>query len=298
MPLVSYYTHLYAVQLAMEYHKQNSKNQVVRQYVITLLNETEQKKAQLGEVQNPKDQFESFCTALFVKADTEDRKEGSTKLTAQTFLVTSYFIEAMRVFEELPPDWEEKRVYCKWKANDISKALKSGLVPQRGGPGEAQAENEQGEVQAEQGDKSLEKEYDDLTMPSPPTGFPSQGSDLYPPPPPAQTRLPPPSQPSEFYPPPPAQTRMPPPSQPSGYDLPPPSQPYSTPQPQNNPPQPSKPATIPSGAPKGQREIRAAIEKAKKEAQYAIQELEYKNVAPAIKNLQNALNIQMNFNKK
>jgi len=32
----------------------------------------------------------------------------------------------MNVFEELPPDWEEKRKYCKWKANDIAKALKEG----------------------------------------------------------------------------------------------------------------------------------------------------------------------------
>lgn len=113
IPLISYYTHLYAVQLAIEYHKQYPKNQVVKQYVHQLLDETEQKKTQLGEVQNAKDQFEAFCTSLFVRADTEDRKQGSTRQTAHTFLVAGYFIEAMRVFEELPPDWEEKRVYCK-----------------------------------------------------------------------------------------------------------------------------------------------------------------------------------------
>jgi len=35
----------------------------------------------------------------------------------------------MRVFGELPPDWEEKRKYCKWKAVDINRALKEGRVP-------------------------------------------------------------------------------------------------------------------------------------------------------------------------
>ena len=134
--LVSYYTHLYAVQLALDYYKKSPSSQGVKQYLQQLMQETESKKASLSNTPNPKSAFENFVTQLFVSVDSEDRNSEATKSTAQKFLVCSYFIEAMNVFEEIPPDWEEKRLYCKWKASDILKCIKQGIKPKSGGPNE------------------------------------------------------------------------------------------------------------------------------------------------------------------
>ena len=103
-PIVSYYTLRYALQSALEFHKQNPKNEKVKQFLIKSMEQMEVKRKELGEVPSPKEHYEKFVTILFVSYDNEDRKTGSTKVTAQKFLVLSYFIQAMSVFEELPPD--------------------------------------------------------------------------------------------------------------------------------------------------------------------------------------------------
>lgn len=135
-PIVSYYTLRYALQISLDFHKQNPTNSQVKQYIMNMMGVMEEKRKALGEVFEPQQHFEKFITMLFVSCDNDDRKVGSTKSTAQKFLVLSYFIDAMGVFEELPPDWVEKRKYCKWKAADILKALKKGEQPLPGGPGE------------------------------------------------------------------------------------------------------------------------------------------------------------------
>jgi vacuolar protein sorting-associated protein VTA1 len=141
--VISYYCYRYAVQLAMDVRKQNPTIQEITNYLGNMLNVMEAKKKDMGEIPEPKVHFEKFITMLFISADNDDRKTGSTKKTAQKFLILSYFIEAFNVFEEIPPDWEEKRIYCKWKTADILKALKNGEKPLPGGPGERDGVNKE-----------------------------------------------------------------------------------------------------------------------------------------------------------
>ncbi|OMJ94427.1 hypothetical protein SteCoe_2481 [Stentor coeruleus] len=134
--VVSFYTFRYAMSLAFDFRKQNPGIQNVDNYLGKMLGVMEEKQKTIASIQNPKEQYEKFITMLFISADTDDRKTGSTKATAQKFLILSYFIEAFNVFQEIPQDWEEKRIYCKWKAADILKAIKKGEKPLPGGPNE------------------------------------------------------------------------------------------------------------------------------------------------------------------
>lgn len=134
--VVSFYTFRYALSLAFDFRKQNPGIPTVDQYLGNMLGIMEEKKKSIASIQDPKEQYEKFITMLFISADNDDRKTGSTKATAQKFLILSYFIEAFNVFNEIPQDWEEKRIYCKWKAADILKALKRGEKPLPGGPNE------------------------------------------------------------------------------------------------------------------------------------------------------------------
>jgi vacuolar protein sorting-associated protein VTA1 len=54
--------------------------------------------------------------------------------TALTFMAASLFLETLKVFGELDQQIVEKIRYAKWKATDISRALKEGRVPAAGPP--------------------------------------------------------------------------------------------------------------------------------------------------------------------
>lgn len=130
----------------------------------------------------------------------------------------------------------------------------------------------------------IESEYDNLEklgLETPPEGFATSSThqDISPSPPQITSD---PPQPSAFKPTPQPNTFTPTPQPATNYT--------SLTQPSNfPPPQPqskSQPAATSSRTP---TEMRRILELAKKEAQFAIQELEYKNVGPARKNLENAL---------
>jgi len=88
-----------------------------------------------------------FADKIFEKADTEDRKGGANKGTARTFYAAATFFEILKQFNEdregesnttaevndEQTEEDEKRVYCKWKATEILKALKEGRRPAAGG---------------------------------------------------------------------------------------------------------------------------------------------------------------------
>jgi len=81
---------------------------------------------------------------VFDKADSEDRAGAATKVTAKSFYAAGTFYEILQQFHEDADDKdviggeameeeEQRRVYCKWKANDILKAIKEGRTPTPGG---------------------------------------------------------------------------------------------------------------------------------------------------------------------
>jgi vacuolar protein sorting-associated protein VTA1 len=79
---------------------------------------------------------ENYALSVFDKADDEDRAGMANKLTAKTFYTASTFFDILEQFDELDPELVEKRKYSKWKAADILNAIKQGLQPTIGAPGE------------------------------------------------------------------------------------------------------------------------------------------------------------------
>lgn len=292
-PIVSYYCNLYALQQTIKQAKATPTPEI-QNYARSLFEMVEKRKAEIGDLSNGKEEFENFVVFLFCAADNEDRKTGSTKDTAKKFLVLSHFIEVMNVFDELPPDWEEKRKYSKWKANDILRAIKEGRVPTPGGPNEQAGEiedvarlspppqpvsihpNTLGQEAA--GDSYGASSFFQLD-PTPPPSFNVN---------PSPTRT---YQDSDFNPSPPAPVSMPPPTTPSPVAKPPEPKPVRAPEPVKAPEPVSRPAasSVKKAGPSFQANERKAISDASKLAQYAISELEFKNIRQAKENLRKAL---------
>lgn len=72
---------------------------------------------------------EAFALRVFAHADNEDRSGKASKKTVLSFVAAYIFLEITSQFDDLMPDIEEKIKYAKWKAADISKALKDGRTP-------------------------------------------------------------------------------------------------------------------------------------------------------------------------
>ena len=290
-PVISYYCYRYAAQLAMEVRKQNQANQEITSFLGNMLNVMESKKKEIADVQDPREHYEKFITMLFISADNDDRKTGSTKKTAQKFLILSYFIEAYNVFEDLRNDWEEKRIYCKWKTADILKAIKNGQQPLPGGPGERNGGEEvksyvPGGSAAYQPAPAFQPVAAAPNLGNPPQFHPAGGfvnvpnNDFNPSPPQSY------SKPAD--PPPPPARQAP--------------QPTPTPTPIAYKPQemPSKPqtSTIPSTRPARSTitpEQRKLLEQAKKLGQNSVQEIDYKNIPQAISSLKQAIQLLENY---
>lgn len=134
--IVSYYVYYYATNLAYNYLKKNPKNKAIGQLIHNMQNILESKKTCLVFPENPSEHYEDYITELFISADNDDRKIGSTRTTAHKFRVLFYFIQAFNVLSDLPQEWNEKLAYCKWKAVDIIKSIKKGEKPCSGKPSE------------------------------------------------------------------------------------------------------------------------------------------------------------------
>lgn len=104
-------------------------------------------------------EFTEFIENMFANVDEEDREGEVTMKTAMSFKMVGELIEVFNFFGEIPEEWKEKKKYCKFKAVNISKALKAGEVPRRGGPNDKK-KVDKSEVDKEINDelKQLEKE--------------------------------------------------------------------------------------------------------------------------------------------
>ena len=306
-PVVSYYCYRYAAQLAMEIRKQNQANQEITSYLGNMLSVMEVKKKEIVDVQDPKEHYEKFITMLFISADNDDRKTGSTKKTAQKFLILSYFIEAFNVFEDLSEDWEEKRIYCKWKTADILKAMKNGQQPLPGGP------NERNGSEEVKSNPAVDAGFNQLGLgnvgkPSPafqtgPVAAPNLGSPPQFYPPGGLGNAPNLGTPPQLYPsggfsnaPPNGFNPYPPASYPKPADPPPPARQAPPPAQAAHKPQdiPAKPQARPARA-MVTPEQRKILEQAKKLGQNSVQEIDYKNIPQAISSLKQAIQLLENY---
>ncbi|OSC99459.1 DUF605-domain-containing protein [Trametes coccinea BRFM310] len=142
-PVIAYWCAYYAAQQGISLKVKDAN---ARHFLLELLNLLENMKAELGANDAVHDEpasaayVENFALRVFAAADNEDRKGSATRNTARKFLAAANFLELLRVFESDKagidlPSIEEKIKYAKWKAADISKALREGRQPTPGPAG-------------------------------------------------------------------------------------------------------------------------------------------------------------------
>lgn len=137
-PVVAYYCNYYSLKRAIKLRDMSDDS--ANRFVTGLLEKCEAAKGAIGT--DDGDHFEKvqdFALSVFDHADTEDRSGHATKETALTFYAAMCFIEVCSVFGPLSSSLEERLRYSKWKAADITKALREGRRPEPGAPGEAEA---------------------------------------------------------------------------------------------------------------------------------------------------------------
>lgn len=138
-PIVSYYCRFYSLQRAIELRDNSDEH--ATQFVTGLLEKCEALKQSIDtDMEMHKAHVHDFAMSIFDRADQEDRADRATRETALTFYTAMCFMEVCNVFGEVTPDMQEKLRYSKWKAADITKALREGRRPTPGAPGEAEAE--------------------------------------------------------------------------------------------------------------------------------------------------------------
>mmetsp|Transcript_33149 Transcript_33149/g.51403 ORF Transcript_33149/g.51403 Transcript_33149/m.51403 type:complete len:502 (+) Transcript_33149:3-1508(+) len=140
-PLIAYYCKYYAATLGIEANPTDPQD---KKFLYSLLDQLEAEKQPIkGLLSDPENQapyVTRFCTKIFDKADSEDRAGNATKATARTFYAASIFFNTLRQFGELDPEVQEMLKYSKWKAADITTALREGRKPVPGPAGEENLE--------------------------------------------------------------------------------------------------------------------------------------------------------------
>lgn len=137
-PIIAYYCSFHALNLSIQLR--DKSDPAAMRFVTGLLEKCEQiKKSIPPDTQETPHRaiVETFALKVFDRADDEDRADRATKTTARTFYAAMCFLEVCSVFGPLPTDLDERLRYAKWKAADITKALREGRRPVPGAPGEA-----------------------------------------------------------------------------------------------------------------------------------------------------------------
>ena len=98
-----------------------------------------------------------FADKIFDKANMVDRAGAADKSTARTFYAAATFFEILQQFDdetsdaEVTKEEEERRVYAKWKATEILKAIREGRKPAPGAYGEDMDEDKTIDKEVEEG---------------------------------------------------------------------------------------------------------------------------------------------------
>uniref|UniRef100_A0A7S2R0K1 Vta1/callose synthase N-terminal domain-containing protein n=1 Tax=Eucampia antarctica TaxID=49252 RepID=A0A7S2R0K1_9STRA len=178
--VVSYYSRQYAVQMGLPLAGSTPK---AKECLAGLLSELEKDKAAMGVFSREESRMicRAFADKVFERANGPDRIGMADKSTARTFYAAATFYEILLQFypqtvvvvgvdddvdakEESQIEEDEKRVYCKWKATDILKAIREGRKPVAGGYLDKEAEEvEETLVTEEESKESFE------VMPSAPS---------------------------------------------------------------------------------------------------------------------------------
>lgn len=142
--VISYYCKMYAMEKGMKL-KAASGAADINPLLMSLMTALERDKQ---HVKMTKDEAavicENFAHSVFSRADDEDRAGLATMDTAKTFYAAQTFFEILDQFCEVDEEIAEKRKYSKWKATDITNAIKAGKIPTPGDPANSGAMPAQG----------------------------------------------------------------------------------------------------------------------------------------------------------
>jgi vacuolar protein sorting-associated protein VTA1 len=121
--------------------KTRTKDKQANKFINGLVEKLEDDKAKIGAGVDPLADFDvvhTFADNVFRHADDEDRSGEANLNTAQAFMTAFCVFECLSDVngEQLSPEVLQKIKYGKWKAADISKAIKEGRRPSPGGAGE------------------------------------------------------------------------------------------------------------------------------------------------------------------
>jgi len=126
--LVAYYCRQYAVQSGISLAKSDAS----RNCLGDILAELEKEKEPMSAFSKEEAYVVSrkFAVDVFDKADAEDRGGVANKGTAKTFYAAAVFLEVLEQFDDVSEEDikenKQKRIYAKWKATEILKAIKEG----------------------------------------------------------------------------------------------------------------------------------------------------------------------------
>eukprot|EP00127_Corallochytrium_limacisporum_P006480 Clim_evm11s229 gene=Clim_evmTU11s229 len=188
-PVVSYYCRLFTCQTALKDPAVDQKDPEVKKFLLNIMMRLESDKKELSEHEGIANddigsaEVEQFAMKLFAYSDREDRAGRANKKTARSFYASSFVFEVLKLWQEdgeLPQDIFEKQRYARFKAADITKALKEGRTPAPGVPGEEGAIDATGAAEPGTGAGALPaqpQDDDEFALPSVPTGAPGAGFD-------------------------------------------------------------------------------------------------------------------------
>mmetsp|Transcript_24524 Transcript_24524/g.45365 ORF Transcript_24524/g.45365 Transcript_24524/m.45365 type:complete len:365 (-) Transcript_24524:225-1319(-) len=191
--VVAYYCRQHAVQVGIPLATSGPGKKCLGELLGQL--ETEKQAMSVFSREESKLICRRFADRIFQKADNEDRAGRADKGTARTFYAAASFFEILQQFyaktegdEKTPEEEEEaeKRVYCKWKATEILKAIREGRKPTPGGYGDemegsssdekkedTEATGAVAEVQSGETDPPVAPQFEtgapDIFVPPPPT---------------------------------------------------------------------------------------------------------------------------------
>lgn len=142
-PLVAFYCRTYAAQVGIQLIRQVQDKEATN-YIFQLMNQLEQDKNQLNpNTEEGRATVEVFALKMFKKADDHDRAGQHTAVVAKLFYASSILMEVTKQFGELSEDLMEKQKYARWKAAEISRAIKTGNPIQPGSYFEQQQSTEE-----------------------------------------------------------------------------------------------------------------------------------------------------------
>lgn len=197
--VVAYYCRQYAVQIGIPLALSGPGKKCLGEMLEEL--ETEKQALSVFSREESKLICRRFADRIFKKADAEDRAGAADKGTARTFYAAASFFEILQQFyakgedhEKSPEEEEEaeKRVYCKWKATEILKAIREGRKPTPGGYGDDAEDNTSGEKECEDGAANDAPFSSQPDYTAPPAVPPAEmaGPDIFVPPPPPSSLQP------------------------------------------------------------------------------------------------------------